>query len=142
MHSVNARSRVSSLRPGGSAFTGGRNVRESLRRLRGDGILADPETNGSVRRQGEHNIGRVVCQGATVPLCESEHRRCTDFVGEDVGEKAMGNFLSICPWIFGGSVGSNDGGNFFRDGRSVSGEIIGGTPGIEAIAEIFVELGE
>jgi hypothetical protein len=52
------------------------------------------------------------------------------------------DFLAICLGIFGGSVGGDDAGNCLGDGRSVSGEIIGGAPSIQTIAEIFVVMGE
>jgi hypothetical protein len=40
------------------------------------------------------------------------------------------------------SICGDDAGNCFGDGRSVSREIIGGAPGIQTIAEIFVVLGK
>ena len=45
-----------------------RNVREGLRRLRSDRLLTYAEANGSVRRDREHHIRRVVGQRAAIPI--------------------------------------------------------------------------
>src|SRR5580704_2476554 len=134
--------RITSSRPGLLTLTCGGNVRKSLRRFRGNRFLPDPETYRSVRRQGEHDVGRIVCKGATIPLREPEHRCCADFIGQQVGTKSTRDLLPVFPRIFGGSVRGDDAGNGLGDGRSVSWEIIGRASRIQTIAEIFVELGK
>ena len=54
----------------------------------------------------------------------------------------MRDFLAICLRIFSRSVGSDDAGDRFADGLSVGREIIGRTPCVETVAEIFVVLRE
>src|ERR1035438_3797169 len=62
-------------------------------------LLADPKAHRGIRRNGEHDIGRVVSKGAAVPFGEAEHGRRADLVGEDVGEEPVRAFFPIGTWV-------------------------------------------
>ena len=120
----------------------GGNVGKFRRWLRRDGFLADPEADRRIRREGEHDVGGVVGQRTAVPFGEAEHRRRADRVGKDVREEAVRDFLAIGLRVLGGSGRRHHAGDRFGDGLAIGREVVGRAPGVEAIAEIFVVLGE
>jgi hypothetical protein len=61
---------------------------------------------------------------------------------ENVGAEAARDFFAVGLRIFGGAVGGHPAGDGLRDSFSVSGEIINRPSAIQAIAEVFVGLGE
>src|SRR5215203_45612 len=72
-----------SVQPPCGSATGwdGGYVREVGRRLVRDRLLADAQGDRGVRGEGEHRVGSVVGQGATVPANEPERGRGANLVG-------------------------------------------------------------
>ena len=95
-----------------------RNVRKRLRWFRGDGFLADAETHGSVGGYREHDVGRVVCKRAAIPLQESEHGGRANRIWEEVGAEPARDFFAVGAGVFGCSQRGDDAGNCLRDGLS------------------------
>src|SRR5580693_4833226 len=138
LHRVGAR-----LGAGAPALGGNRrDVRKVLGWFRCDRFLADSEGYRSVGSEGEHNVGSVVDHGAAVPLQKAERGWRADFVREQVWAKSTRDVFSVRLRIVGRSVSGDDTSNSLGDGRTVGGEIVGRTTRIEAIAQVFVVLGE
>jgi hypothetical protein len=83
-----------------------RNIRKSLRRLRGDRLLADPKAHGCIHRNREHDVWRVVSKGAAVikaspPTCR------TPASAEGIGSAYNGG---VNDWVIIG-VGRHDAGS-------------------------------
>ena len=105
-------------------------------------LLSYPKPDGSVRRDAEHHIRRIVRQSTAVPLQETKRRRRTDFVRQHVGKEAMGDFRAVGQRILGRPVGSNNAGDRLANNLAIRREIIGRAAGIQPIAEILVKLRE
>ena len=66
----------------------------------------------------------------------------TDRVREHVREESVRDCRRIGPRVLGSSIGSDDTGDRLDDGFAVRREIICRAPGVETVAEVFVELSE
>jgi hypothetical protein len=107
---------------------GNGDVREHLRRLRGDRLLADSQTDWFVRRDGKHDIGRVVRQGATVPFGKAKHRRRAHHVGQNVWKQSVCDFLRIGVRVFGCTLRSYSARDRIDDGLRKSDRSTRGPP--------------
>src|SRR5271157_4136042 len=65
-------------------YNHGRDVRERLGGFGSDRLLANAQADRGIQRKGEHHVGRVVREGASVPICKAEHSRSADNVGKHV----------------------------------------------------------
>jgi len=119
--------------PAGVLLRGGGNVGKRFRGFRYDRLLPNPETDGRVRCDRAHDVGRVVRKGTAIPLDEPERGRRSNRVRKDVRKEPARNSPGVGPRIVGGAVGRDSAGDSIDDCFAIGCEIVGRTPGIRRL---------